>query len=307
MSVIIGGTIAIDNVITPKAEAKNLLGGSAAYAALSASYFEENVTLVGIIGEDFPQEHITMLESHNISFSGVERSSQASFTWTGEYHANMNDRDTHHVALNVLENWQVKLPEEITDAEMVLLANMSPQNQLEMLEQCTSDNRFVIADTMDLWINIANEQLHEVISQLDLFVLNDSEAQLLSGTNNIIEAAGILLEKGSSYLIIKLGEFGAYLFDQKGNLFKCPSLPLVEVNDPTGAGDTFVGAIAGYLSQLDKTEFGIEDIKQGMLHGSVLASLTCQAFSTKGIEALEQEDITAKLKELHKISSWEIV
>ena len=304
MSVIVGGTIAIDNVITQKAKAENLLGGSASYAALSASYFEKEVSLVGIIGKDFPQEHITMLESKGISFSGVERSSEASFTWTGEYHENMNDRDTHHVALNVLENWQVSLPEEISNAEIVLLANMSPQNQLEMLEQCTAEERFVIADTMDLWINIANEQLHEVITQLDLFVLNDSEAKLLAGTSNLVEAAKIILDKGSKFLIIKLGEFGAILFTQCGKMFKCPSYPIDEVNDPTGAGDTFVGAIAGYLSSLETNNYCFEDLKQGIVRGTVMASFTCEAFSTQKVESISPEDIDSRLNKLYEISSW---
>ena len=155
MEVITGGTIAIDNVKTPRAEASQLLGGSAAYASLAASFYTDAVHLVGIIGHDYPQQHLDMLESHGVTLMGVERSSKESFTWTGEYMENMNDRETHAVALNVLEDWSVKVPAEIAQSEMVVLANMSPDNQLEMLAQCTAEQRFVIADTMDLWITIS--------------------------------------------------------------------------------------------------------------------------------------------------------
>ena len=184
--VIVGGTIAIDHVKTPEAEAADLLGGSAAYAALAASFFSRPVSLVGIIGHDFPQQHLDMLESRGVSLDGVERSSSESFTWSGEYHTNMNERTTHRVGLNVLENWQVKVPSSMAAAPIVVLANMSPDNQIEMLSQCgigangNAAGRFVVADTMDLWIEIANGRLHEVLPQLDLFVLNEGEARELA-------------------------------------------------------------------------------------------------------------------------------
>jgi cytidine kinase len=180
--IIIGGTIAIDHVKTPEAEGANLLGGSAAYAALAASFFSRPVDLVGIIGHDFPKEHLDMLEKNGVTLTGVERSESESFTWSGEYHANMNERTTHRVGLNVLESWKVNVPAECAQAPIVVLANMSPDNQLEMLGQCRATNRFVIADTMDLWIEIANARLHEVLPQLDLFVLNEGEARDLAGT-----------------------------------------------------------------------------------------------------------------------------
>ena len=185
MSVIIGGTIAIDNVKTPTAEAKNLLGGSASFASLAASYYTDKVNLVGIIGHDYPAEHLAMLESHGVDLTGVERSESESFTWTGEYMENMNDRETHAVALNVLEGWEVKVPEVIADSNIVVLANMSPENQLQMLAQCQAENRYVIADTMDLWISIAIEPLHEVLQNIDMLVLNESEARQFAETSNL--------------------------------------------------------------------------------------------------------------------------
>ncbi|MDB9741344.1 PfkB family carbohydrate kinase [Akkermansiaceae bacterium] len=308
MSIITGGTIAIDNVKTPKAEEKNLLGGSAAYASLAASYFHTPVHLVGIIGKDYPKEHLEMLESHGITLDGVERSDQESFTWTGEYLENMNDRETLSVGLNVLESWSLEIPDTISNSEHVLLANMSPQNQLEMLELCDSEERFVIADTMDLWITIAKDQLHEVFTQVDLLVLNESEAQLLAETSNLVLAGKLLLEKGPKFVIVKMGEFGATLFAQDGSIFRCPSYPLAEVTDPTGAGDSFVGALIGHLASLPKecTDYDFIDLSNGMVRGTVLASFTCEAFSTRKLQSLSKEDIQGRLEELYKMSKWSI-
>ena len=304
MSVIIGGTIAIDNVKTPKAEASNLLGGSASFASLSASYFTDEVSLVGIIGHDYPKIHLEMLESHGVNLAGVERSDSESFTWTGEYMENMNDRETHAVALNVLEGWEVKVPDSISKADIVVLANMSPENQLQMLAQCNGEDKFVIADTMDLWITIANEQLHVVLTKIDLLVLNDSEAKELARTSNLILAGEKLLEKGPKHVIIKLGEYGALLFGPDGKMFRLHAWPLKEVADPTGAGDSFLGGIAGYLDNLKTNEFSFEDICQAMARGSVAASFTCEAFSTLKLQEITKEDLTNRLKALREMGQW---
>lgn len=302
MSVIIGGTIAIDNVKTPSAEAKNLLGGSASFASLSSSYFTDDVRLVGIIGQDYPQEHLDMLEKHGVSLVGVERSESDSFTWTGEYMENMNDRVTHDVALNVLEGWSVKVPEAIADSNIVVLANMSPINQLEMLSQCKGD--FVIADTMDLWIDIMSEPLHEVLQKINVLVLNESEARDLTKQSNLILAGDILLEKGPEYVIIKLGEFGAILFGPEGKMFKLHAWPLKDLADPTGAGDSFLGGMAGYLDNLEHTEYSFADISSGMARGSVVASFTCEAFSTVKLQEVSAEDIELRLRGLKELGEW---
>ena len=304
MSVIIGGTIAIDNVKTPKAEAKNLLGGSASFASLAASYYTDQVNLVGIIGHDYPQKHLEMLESHGVNLTGVERSDSESFTWTGEYMENMNDRETHAVALNVLEGWEVKVPTSISGAELVVLANMSPENQLQMLSQCDGANKFVIADTMDLWITIANEQLHEVLSKIDLLVLNESEARDLARTSNLILAGEVLLEKGPKHVIIKLGEFGAVLFGPDDKMFRLHAWPLKEVADPTGAGDSFLGGMAGYLDDLETDQFSFDDICQSMARGSVAASYTCEAFSTLRLQEITKEDLSNRLGALRELGHW---
>ena len=209
LPLLVGGSIAIDNVKTPTAEATNLLGGSASYASLAASYFTDPVHLVGVVGGDYPPEHLAMLERHGVSLVGVDRSEGASFTWSGEYHQNMNDRTTHDVAVNVLENWRVNLAAELTGVPVVVLANMAPVNQLEMIDQCSAPNRFVLADTMDLWINIAREELEQVLARIDLLVINETEAREYSGTSNLVEAGGLLRAKGPDYVVIKLGEFGA--------------------------------------------------------------------------------------------------
>jgi sugar/nucleoside kinase (ribokinase family) len=323
-SIIIGGTIAIDHVKTPEAEATNLLGGSAAYAALAASFFSRSVSLIGIIGHDFPKEHLEMLEGRGISLDGVERSESESFTWSGEYHANMNERTTHKVGLNVLENWQVSVPAETAAAAIVVLANMSPDNQIEMLAGCGGQNpegginegeaRFVIADTMDLWIEIANERLHEVLPQLDLFVLNEGEARELAGTSNLIKAGRLLLKKGPSHVVIKLGEFGAILFSANGTtdesgdpdyeLFRASAWPLEAVADPTGAGDTFLGAMAGYLAAQGPPPYETPALRQAIVQGSMLASFTCEAFSTRRLEVLTVEDLEERLQLFRKATLW---
>lgn len=303
-SIIIGGTIAIDHVKTPEAEAQNLLGGSAAYAALAASFFTQPVDLIGIIGHDFPQEHLEMLESRGVTLTGVERSESESFTWSGEYHANMNERTTHNVGLNVLESWEVKVPAEIAAASIVVLANMSPDNQLQMLSQSAHASPFVIADTMDLWIAIANERLHEVLPKLDIFVLNEGEARELAGTNNLVKAGRLLLEKGPKNVVVKLGEFGAMLFAENGELFRCSAYPLETLADPTGAGDTFLGGMAGYLAAHGSAPYESVTLRQAIIQGSILASFTCEAFSTRRLQEIGGKELNARIEEFRGLTAW---
>ncbi len=307
LPVVVGGTIAIDNVKTPTAEETNLLGGSASYASLAASYFASPVHLVGVVGQDFPTQHLQMLERHGVTLDGVARSEGASFTWSGEYFQNMNDRTTHDVAVNVLEDWTVSLPETIASAPVMVLANMSPQNQQQMLEQSTATERFVLADTMDLWIEIARDELNEVLKGIDLFVINEGEAREFAGTPNLIQAGRLLLQKGPRYVVIKLGEFGAILFgptDDKHGLFRCSAFPLEEVCDPTGAGDTFLGALAGFLASRGHLNFSFEEIRDAVVRGSVVASFTCEAFSTRRLEDLPEEELIGRMELFREMSCW---
>ena len=304
MSIIIGGTIAIDNVSTPTEKAENLLGGSAAYASLAASYYTKPAHLLGVVGHDYPEQHLKMLEDHGVSLAGIERSESDSFTWTGEYHENMNDRTTHDVGLNVLESWEVKVPAELADSRMVVLANMSPDNQMQMLDQCQAAEKFIVADTMDLWIDIANERLHEVLQRIDLLVINESEARQFAGTSNLILAGEVLLKKGPRYVVIKLGEFGSILFGPDNSMFKFHAWPLREIVDPTGAGDTFLGAMAGYLTNLGGVDFSFEQIRDAILQWSILASFTCEDFSTRRLETVTEAEIQQRLDDLKTMSNW---
>lgn len=331
-TVLVGGTIAIDHVKTPDAEGAELLGGSAAYAALAASFYAPRVELVGIVGRDFPAGHLAMLESRGIGLGGVERSEGESFTWSGEYLENLNERVTHRVGLNVLENWEVKVPAAQAGAGVVVLANMSPDNQLQMLAQCMKSTGsggpaeagapsagapFVIADTMDLWIHIANERLHEVLRKIDLFVINEGEAREFAGTSNLVEAGRVLLGKGPRFVVIKLGEFGAMLFAANGQeigagdsvpcpetFFRCAAFPLRGIVDPTGAGDSFLGGLAGYLAAHAGGEYSFANIRQAVAHGSVVASFTCEEFSTRRLEGIGKAEVEARLAAFRKMTAW---
>lgn len=307
LSIIVGGTIAIDNVKTPFADETNLLGGSAAYAALAASFSGVPVHLVGIVGKDFPAPHLAMLESRGILLDGVEQSSGDSFTWSGEYFDNMNQRTTHRVGLNVLESWQVQVPVTASGAAFVVLANMSPDNQLEMLAQCQTGDRFVIADTMDLWIEIANERLHDVLKQIDLFVINDGEAREFTGASNLLTAGRELLAKGPRHVVIKLGEYGAMLFSKNGgepSFFRGHAYPIEELADPTGAGDSFLGALAGFLAAKGSLDPDFATLRQAVVYGSVVASFTCEAFSTRRLEELDSAGLNARLDHFRELTAW---
>lgn len=304
MSVVIAGSVALDNVKTPQDEQNNLLGGSASYAALAASIFCKPVHLVGIIGHDFPTAHLDMLAAQGITLDGLERSTGASFTWTGEYHEDMNNRTTHNVAINVLEDWSVKLPAAAQQAKVALAANMHPENQMQMLDQCGAVD-FIAADTMDLWISIANERLHDVLKRIHLLVINDGEAKEFAGTTNLIEAGRRLLAKGPKFVIVKRGEHGSYLFGRnEGDFFSCSAYPLPSVFDPTGAGDSFLGGLAGWLAANGKTDPSFDDLKTAVVHGSVVASYTCEAFSTHKLQTVNADAVAKRIAELRTYTSF---
>jgi sugar/nucleoside kinase (ribokinase family) len=305
MSVTIAGTVALDNVKTPQDSQENLLGGSAAYAALAASIFTQPVHLVGIIGHDFPESHLNLLGSKGITLDGLERSSGASFTWSGEYHEDMNNRTTHAVGINVLETWLPKLNATAAAAKIAVLANMSPDNQIQTVEQFSGAD-FIIADTMDLWISIANERLHDVLKKIDLLVINDGEAKEFARTTNLVEAGRKLQAKGPRFVVVKRGEHGSYLFGEKPeDFFSCSAYPLDSVFDPTGAGDSFLGGMAGWLNAQGKTKPNFDDLRQAVVHGSVTASFTCEAFSTHKLQKVTQADIATRLGELQKYTSFQ--
>ena len=297
MKVIVAGTVAIDDVKTPKAERTGLMGGSAAYAAMSCSFFAPT-RIVGIIGRDFPKEHITTLESRGICTEGIERSEGDSFYWSGEYHENMDDRTTHDVAINVLEAYEPKLPESYADTELVLLANMSPRNQLDVLEQC-NNAKYSIADTMDIWIHNEREELLELLKKIDLLVINESEAQLFMETRNLVRAGKKLMGLGPKNVIIKTGEHGSMLFGKNENeFFRLGAYPLEGVEDPTGAGDCFVGGIAGFIASQNQGSPSFNDLKSAVARGTVMASFNCESFSVEGLSNLDPEQISQRLNQL---------
>ncbi|MDF1861756.1 MAG: PfkB family carbohydrate kinase [Verrucomicrobiales bacterium] len=293
MSVLVSGSIAIDHVKTQKASQENLLGGSASYAAIAASFFSP-AHIVGVVGHDFPTEHLDLLKSRDINLEGIEFSEGETFRWTGEYMEDMNDRETLEVALNVLESWKPAVGDSQKGAKINLLANAHPLNQHDVIDQVEGGPAFTIADTMDLWIQISRDELERLLKRIDLLVLNDSEAKLMMDTSNIVAAGKALREMGPKYVIVKKGEHGAMLFGEN-DFFACPAFPLHDVFDPTGAGDSFIGGFAGYLATLGKDEFSFDDLTSAIARGTILASFTCESFSTHALQELTQESFDGRL------------
>ncbi len=303
MSVLIVGSIALDDIKTPLDEHKNLLGGSASYGAVSASFFGP-AQLVGIVGEDFPLAHIDLFKSRQIDLEGLQIVPGETFRWSGEYMWDMNQRETRSVALNVFEHFNPVLPDSFRDTPIVLLANIAPDLQHHVLDQVRLP-RFVIADTMDLWINIAKDRLVELLARVHMLILNDGEARQLTGETSLIKAAHRLRSMGPAFLAIKKGEHGCLLFGPDGQFFSCPAYPLEDIHDPTGAGDSFAGGLAGYLAKDDGANVTFSALKRGVVYGSVLASFNVEAFSLERLRTVTQEEILSRYELFRKMSSIE--
>src|SRR5215471_18240820 len=273
MSVLIVGTTALDSIKTPTKENPRLLGGSASHAAVAASFFSP-VKLVGGVGEDFPSQYIKLYHKHRIDLDGLQILPGKTFHWSGEYEVNMNNRRTLATELGVIETFQPKLPDAYKDTPFVLLGNFAPALQLSVLNQMKKP-KFVVADSMDLWINIALPDLLKLLKRVDGFVLNDSEAHQLTKEDNVFAALKKIHKLGPKYVIIKKGSHGSLLSSPKG-IFICPAYPLHNVVDPTGAGDSFVGGMMGYLATA-KGPFH-DNIRRAMIYGSVVASFCCEGF-----------------------------
>ena len=303
MKVIVAGTVAIDDIKTPNDERKGLMGGSASYAAMASSFFA-STEIVGIIGKDFPKAHIETLQSRGICTEGIEKSDGDSFYWSGEYHENMDNRTTHEVAVNVLEAYEPKLPEKYRNTEIVLLANMRPRNQLDVLDQC-SGKKYVIADTMDIWISTERNELLELMTKVDLFVINESEAKLLTETKNLIVAGKKMMELGPNNVIIKTGEHGAMLFGKGDDeFFRTGAYPLESVEDPTGAGDCFVGGIAGFIASTGQNNPSFNHLKASIARGTVMASFNCESFSVEALVELDENKISNRLEQFFNYTSF---
>lgn len=300
MSVLIVGSVALDTVITPFGKNVEALGGSATYFALAASYFG-SPRIVAVVGEDFPQEHTELLHRNNVDLQGLEVRPGKTFRWTGEYGYDLNQRETLATSLNVFEHFHPKLPDSYRESRFVFLGNIHPELQLEVLEQVDSP-LFVACDTMNLWIENEREALAKLIRRVDAIVLNDSEARELAQEPNLARAARRIHELGCLQVIIKKGEHGCLFFTPHSH-FSAPAYPLEEVNDPTGAGDSFAGGFMGYLVRQGK----IDDvsIRRAIVYGSVLASFSVESFGVARLVRLSQDEINARYKEFLEITHFD--
>jgi sugar/nucleoside kinase (ribokinase family) len=301
MSLLITGSIALDTVKTPLEEHTDQLGGSASYAAIAASFFTP-VNLVGIVGDDFPKSYLALYKKHGVNLDGLQVAGGKTFRWSGEYAWDLNSRRTLSVALNVFETFQPDLPAHYRATPFIFLANISPQLQLHVLSQVTKP-KFIVADTMDLWINIAKEPLLALLQKIDCLILNESEARELMKETSLIKAGKSLLKLGPKFVCIKKGEHGCLLFGKK-LFFSAPAYPLEDIHDPTGAGDCFAGAFTGYLAQTGK--INAATLRQAVIYGSVVASFNVEAFSLTRLQSLTPRDIAARYREFKRLSHFDV-
>ncbi|HTS16959.1 MAG TPA: PfkB family carbohydrate kinase [Verrucomicrobiae bacterium] len=301
MSLLITGSVALDSVKTPIEEHHDLLGGSASYASMAASLFSP-VNMVAIVGSDFPKKYLDLYREHGINLEGLQVAEGQTFRWSGEYEWDLNKRRTLSVCLNVFETFQPGLPEAYKNTPYVFLANISPQLQMHVLTQIAQP-KFVVADTMDLWIGTQRDALVELLRRIDCLVLNEGEAREFTKQTNLIKAGRLILKQGPEYVIIKKGEHGCLLFGED-LFFSAPAYPLEDIHDPTGAGDCFAGAFAGYLAQKDRVDE--HSLRNAVVYGSVVASYCVEDFSLKRLESLTQSEIRERYSLFQVMSRFEV-
>jgi len=298
------GTVAFDAIETPFGKTDKILGGSGTFVGLAASQFGVQTGVVSVVGGDFPQSYLDMMNDKGINTDGVEIVKEGkTFFWSGKYHNDMNSRDTLVTELNVLEHFQPVVPESFKDAPIVMLGNLHPLTQASVLDQMNERPKLVVLDTMNFCMDIALNDLHEVLKRVDVITINDEEARQLSGEYSLVNAAKKIHEMGPKYVVIKKGEHGALLFNE-GNMFFAPALPLAEVFDPTGAGDTFAGGFCGHLAKTEDISF--ENMKSAIIYGSNLASFCVEKFGTQRMEALTSEEVQARLKAFKELTQFDI-
>ena len=303
MSLIVVGSVAFDAIETPQGKTDKIIGGAGTYIALASSYFGTNPKVVSVIGEDFPDDYMKILENHGVDVEGIEmKKGEKTFFWSGKYHNNMNNRDTLVTELNVLEKFDPKVPAKYQGAEFLMLGNLSPVVQRQVIERLETRPKLIVMDTMNFWMDIMLDELKKTISMVDVLVINDEEARQLSGEYSLVKAAKIVQAMGPKYLIIKKGEHGALLFGEN-DIFFAPALPLEEVYDPTGAGDTFAGGFIGYLAK--KGDISFENMKNAVIVGSAMASFTVEKFGTDKIQGLTQEKITERVGRFAKLVKFD--
>jgi len=304
MKLLAVGTVAFDAIETPFGITDKILGGAATYIGLSASVMKTDVSLVSVIGGDFPQEYLDMMNAKGINTDGVEKIENGkTFFWSGRYHNDLNSRDTLVTELNVLENFDPKIPASAKDAEVLLLGNLHPAVQLAVLERMEKRPGLVILDTMNFWMDHTWDLLMEVISKTDVITINDEEARQLSGEYSLVKAAQKIHEMGPKFVIIKKGEHGALLFSE-GKVFAMPAMPLEEVFDPTGAGDTFAGGFAAYL--VKKEDFSFEAMKSGLIVGSAMASFTVEKFGTERLQQITEQEMLHRINQFKELTTFEV-
>ena len=304
MSLVIIGSVAFDAIETPFGKTDKIVGGAATYASLAASYFYKKVKIVGVVGEDFHQEDIQNFNNHGINTEGLQiKTGEKSFFWSGKYHNDMNSRDTLITELNVLGDFDPIIPESYQDCEFLMLGNLTPQVQQTVIDRMKKRPKLIVLDTMNFWMDIALDDLLSVIKNVDVLTINDAEARQLSGEYSLVKAAKKIMAMGPKYLIIKKGEHGALLFNED-LIFSAPALPLADVFDPTGAGDTFAGGFIGYLAQVDTINFN--NMKNAIIFGSALASFCVEKFGTERLINLKQDEIKARVEQFVKLSSFTI-
>lgn len=305
MSLLSIGTVAFDAIETPFGKTDKILGGAATYISLAASNYIKNSQIVSVVGEDFPEEYIKMLEAHGVNTKGLQiKVGEKTFFWSGKYHNDMNTRDTLETQLNVLENFDPIIPEEYSESDYLMLGNLAPVVQRQVIERMAKRPKLIVMDTMNFWMDIMMDELKQTLKMVDVLSINDEEARQLSGEYSLVKAAQVIMEMGPKYLVIKKGEHGALLFHEK-EVFFAPALPLEDVFDPTGAGDTFAGGFIGYLAQTDDISF--ENMKRAIIHGSALASFCVEKFGTERLVNLTAEEIDHRLKQFIDLVQFDIV
>ena len=302
MKIVSVGTVAFDAIETPFGKTDKIVGGACTYISLSAAYFNNSPHLISVVGEDFPNETIALFKERGINTEGLQiKSGEKTFFWSGKYHQDMNTRDTLDTQLNVLESFDPIVPKSYQDCDILMLGNLTPSVQMKVIQQMETRPKLIVLDTMNFWMEIAMEDLKKVIKETDVLTINDEEARLLSGVHSLRKAAKIILEMGPKYLIIKKGEHGAMLFGEN-NIFYAPALPLEEVFDPTGAGDTFAGGFVGHLSSCDTIDW--EAMKKAIIVGSAMASFTVEKFGIEKLIELDKSQIEQRINEFKNLVSF---
>lgn len=302
MKIVSVGTVAFDAIETPFGKTDKIVGGACTYISLSAAYFNNSPHLISVVGEDFPNETIALFKEKGINTEGLQiKNGEKTFFWSGKYHQDMNTRDTLDTQLNVLESFDPIVPKSYQDCDILMLGNLTPSVQMKVIKQMETRPKLIVLDTMNFWMEIAMDDLKKVIKEIDVLTINDEEARLLSGVHSLRKAAKIILEMGPKYLIIKKGEHGALLFGDN-NIFYAPALPLEEVFDPTGAGDTFAGGFVGHLSSCDTIDW--EAMKKAIIVGSAMASFTVEKFGIEKLIELDKSQIEQRINEFKNLVSF---